>query len=267
MRTFRDKAFTLIELLVVISIIALLIALLLPALHGARQNAEQLSCLTRIRSYNQAMAIYHVDHNQYYPYGHDRRLGTLHSQKRGHHQSLMGYLGLKSTGIFYLDARHATLIDTVIWNEWESKSTSNDVFGVFNANPHMMGWIDHNGYDGSGAYSLFSSGFQHVNVADIDSRLNTVGGSPSSCITFFDGFNYGASPTINNPVLSTDQQVFSAPHFETKPTRNYSTKLQPGKLVDTGGRISVAFMDGHVRLASPKDFPGGSGLASWKINP
>jgi len=55
--------FTLIELLVVISILAILVALLLPALASARKSAEQTQELAAIRSTVQAYSSYYMDHD------------------------------------------------------------------------------------------------------------------------------------------------------------------------------------------------------------
>jgi len=61
----RDSGFTLIELLVVISIIALLIGILLPALGAARKAAQASQCLSSIRSIGQGFALFATDHKNY----------------------------------------------------------------------------------------------------------------------------------------------------------------------------------------------------------
>ena len=128
-RKSHTVGFTLIELLVVISIIALLVAILLPALSSARDAAKSVQCKSRQRQLVIAMLAYTHDHEGWTTITHWKDSSNNHHFWNEYLEANR-YLGLdQKEGIYECPA-------------WKTNPSSNITTFAFRTNPtsHASDW-------------------------------------------------------------------------------------------------------------------------------
>ena len=216
----RRRAFTLVELLVVVAIVAVLAALLLPAIVRAKHSAHAAKCISNLRQLGLAAQMYFDDHDGApFPY---RLYAT-----NGGVIYWFGWLQNGAEGTRDFDARQGPLYEYVNGLGIEICPTLNYSGANFKLKAKGAAY----GY----GYNL------HLTNAAV--RITALR-DPSGIALFADAaqvndFQPPASPS--HPMLEEFYYVDSAGNSASYPNAHFRH----------GHRANVAFADGHVDRESP----------------
>ena len=260
----RMFGFTLVELLVVISIIALLLSIMMPALSKAKESAKRTICASREKQWGLAYALYASDNEGWFPYG--VQGGAFYTQV-----SVAKYFQNNSQSAVNTGTGAGT-VDQKWWDTWMGCPS--------NRYKREKGYVAHfwsgTTPDGRGVpmvhgeYMYFGGHGNFGLAGQTGGEYDSFGWSAAS-------FLNGHKPTpktsvsqLSSRVLMCDVAVFTVFRGERKSSSNLFLKTNHEGSTGKPTGINALYADGHVQwLGDPWNnqkvdrFIGGWGTISW----
>jgi prepilin-type N-terminal cleavage/methylation domain-containing protein/prepilin-type processing-associated H-X9-DG protein len=240
-------SFTLIELLVVIAIIAILAALLLPALGKAKEMARNVKCCSNLQQQATIMNLYASDYAGFVPY------------------SLPYIVGYPPAGFWeFLMAPYAGIKVEYTASGWYkdlgAKLREDNIFRCPEADKGFLSAMASYGYSHLQGYGHnFAAGYApraHDYGAGCDPR--TLHRCKMPAETIYDSDSKDWSPNESSGIWYTNQYLYSG-RWSSVDGYTYTRHFGIG--------INAAWMDGHVsRIGFSKYMAGKDGCAAYYTN-
>jgi prepilin-type N-terminal cleavage/methylation domain-containing protein/prepilin-type processing-associated H-X9-DG protein len=231
----KESSFTLIELLVVIAIIAILAAILLPALNSARERGRQASCINNLKQMASAVVQYVNDSDDYMPlfgHGYTSPMTFNDAGNMSWKVSLAPYVGISTT--VQNEMRRAVTEGVFLCPSWSAGATSY-TNANFTDTSNMKTVAHGGGYAYSYAQGLNSAGTKHV-----------IGYGTGKLFT-----------KINEVTQPTETLVIGEANDKNTGDRNYATLLYatdvPKGRHANYTQMPIAWVDGHASVMQNRE--------------
>ena len=251
------SGFTLIELLVVISVIALLLALLVRALRGARNQARKVMCRSNLRQFGSTLLMYVEDNEGRLPCGRAGALWLLRGSPPGEQQDPyapevsqsvrmaraaccpMAIKAATNTGAFHT---RFTSNGNRIWEVHGTGGTTFRAWTIASPGPTFQASYGFNFWPFRSIRSQLDSGF--FSGSSVRGGLNvfTVA-SRSTVPILLDSFHIGTQPRNATKPPTYESRLFPE---VTNPEMNFCINRH-------NGRVNSLFLDWSVREVGLKE--------------
>ena len=231
----KKQIFTLVELLITVAIIAILAALLLPALNAAREKAHKISCCSNLKQIMQAHIIYTANNNDYL-------LPLVHMSASGK-SAITYWPGILNSA----DPMSWKIFRCPVNTPQQNWSNPESAHGYW-----VFQQLKEKGYKDGISYGISQ---RHLYAGGLSPVTRKITDIRRSLINFIDSTNaYPWAGVMYTGSASMDSIV---------PMGSDTKQLRVGDLPSHGRYINSAWTDGHVESKSMTSFRYRDFIGSW----